>query len=176
MTAPAIIISGPSGIGKSSVIARLLETCRYPLRMSISATTRAPRKGEKEGQHYHYWNVEQFQQGIRENRFLEWARVYEKDYYGTLIEEVEPFRNKGIGVVLEIDVQGAAQVREKLTDTFSVFLLAPLSVYESRLRSRGTETEEAIQRRLRAAQTEIPRMKEYNLTLVNDNLGRTYTG
>ncbi len=173
MIAPVIIISGPSGIGKSTVISRLLEKSRIPMRLSVSATTRSPRRGEEDGIQYHFWTREQFQEGIAQDRFLEWAIVHERDYYGSLADEVTPYRNRGIGVILEIDVQGAAQVRQKLPDAFSVFLHAPMEIYENRLRARGTEAEEAIQRRLRTAQAEIPRMGEYGLTLVNDNLEET---
>ena len=173
MVAPVIVVSGPSGIGKSTVIARLLEKSRRPMRLSISATTRQPRHGENDGVQYHFWTPEQFREGIRKDLFIEWATVHGRDYYGSLADEVLPYRSRGVGVILEIDVQGAAQVRGKLPDVFSVFLHAPIETYEARLRARGTESEEAIQRRLRTAQSEIPRMGEYDLTLVNDSLDET---
>jgi guanylate kinase len=173
MTAPVVIISGPSGIGKSTLIERLMASCNRPLRLSISATTRAPRGTEQDGIHYHFWDKAAFESAIADGRLLEYALVHERDYYGTLRDEVEPFVTAGTGVILEIDVQGAAQVREKLGPVFSVFLYAPPEVFEGRLRARGTETEEAIQRRLRSAERESQRRHEYTLALMNDVLEET---
>jgi guanylate kinase len=168
--APLIILSGPSGSGKSTVLARLLAPADLPLRLSVSATTRAPRPGERDGEHYHFLTREQFEAERDAGAFLEWAEVF-GNYYGTLRREVEPFREQGVGVILDIDVQGAAQVRRQCPDAVSVFLRAPsLEVYEGRLRKRGTESEAAIQRRLAGARRELEHAGEYNYVVVNDDL------
>src|SRR5947208_1906839 len=104
---PLIILSGPSGSGKSTVVRRLLASPDPPLRLAVSATTRPPRAQEQDGKHYHFWTRERFQQGIEAGEFLEWAEVF-ANLYGTPRQEVEPWRERGVGVILEIDVQGAA--------------------------------------------------------------------
>jgi guanylate kinase len=167
---PLIVVSGPSGSGKSTIIGRLLAGGDLPLRLSVSASTRRPRDRERDGVHYHFWTREQFQEGIRAGAFLEWAEVF-GNYYGTLRGEVEPYRGRGTGVILDIDVQGAAEVRRQCPDGVSVFLKAPsLEVYEERLRKRGTEDEAAIQRRLAGARRELAHQDEYDYTVVNDDL------
>src|SRR6266511_1453427 len=137
---PMIILSGPSGVGKSTVIRQLLAVKEFPLRLSVSATTREKRPGEQDGREYHFWKRERFQEAIAAGAFLEWAEVFGK-YYGTLRSEVEPYRE-----------QGAAQVRQKCPDAVSIFLRASsldteeeLKTLEARLRKRGTESEEAMQ-------------------------------
>jgi guanylate kinase len=168
--APLIILSGPSGSGKSTVLACLLMPADLPLRLSVSATTRAPRPGERDGQHYHFWTRERFEAERDSGAFLEWAEVF-GNYYGTLRREVEPYREQGVGVILDIDVQGAAQVRRQCPDAVSIFLRAPsLEVYEERLRKRGTESEAAIQRRLAGARRELAHAGEYNYVVVNEDL------
>jgi guanylate kinase len=170
VTGPLIIVSGPSGCGKSTVIARLLATTDLPLRLSVSATTRAPRPGEGDGVHYHFWTRERFEAEVRAGAFLEWAEVHGQ-YYGTLRREVEPFRQRGIGVLLDIDVQGAAQVRRLCPDAVSVFLrTSDLQVLDQRLRQRGTEDEATIRRRLAAAQRELAHAAEYEEQVVNEDL------
>ncbi len=168
---PLIILSGPSGSGKSTVIRRLLATTDLPLRLSVSATTRAPRAGEVDGVHYHFWTPERFEREVAAGAFLEWAEVHGR-YYGTLLGEVEPYREQGQGVLLDIDVQGAAQVRKRYPgDHVSVFLRArSLDDYRQRLRQRGTEAEDAIARRLLAAERELACAGEYDYQVVNDVL------
>lgn len=167
---PLIIVSGPSGTGKSTLIRRLLDLRRWPVRLSVSATTRQARVGEKDGVDYHYWNRVRFEAALAAGEFLEHAEVH-GNYYGTLEREVEPHRASGQGVILDIDVQGAALVREKLPDHVSVFVYtASLDDYEKRLRKRGTEDETAILRRLSDARAELSHAGEYQYQILNDDL------
>jgi guanylate kinase len=170
--APLIILAGPSGSGKSTIIARLLEERKLPLRLSISATTRAKRPYEREGVHYYFWPRERFGEQVKAGAFLEWAEV-NGQCYGTLRSEVDDYRKKGIGVLLDIDVQGAAQVRAKYGDCVSIFLrTSNWEAYEQRLRKRGTETAEQIARRLTTARRELERVHEFDHVVVNDELER----
>src|SRR5262245_44514017 len=129
-----LIVSGPSGSGKSTVIRALLDRCSRPLRLSVSATTRAPRPGEQDGADYHFWTRPRFQAEVAAGAFLEHAEVHGQ-LYGTLRREVEPFRRQGTGVVLDIDVQGGAAVRRACPDAVSVFLrTTSLDILAQRLR------------------------------------------
>jgi guanylate kinase len=172
MTAPLFILSGPSGSGKSTVLGRLLAAEDVPLRVAVSATTRPPRDKEREDVDYHFWTRDRFEAAVKTGEFLEWADVF-GNLYGTLRSEVEPHRKQGTGVILDIDVQGAAQVRQQCPDTVTLFLrTSSLDAYEQRLRRRGTESEEAIQRRLQGARRELERMGEYQYVVINDNLDK----
>ncbi len=167
---PLIVLSGPSGSGKSTVLKRLLTQSSRPLHLSVSATTRRPRPGEVDGVHYYFWTRERFEEEQKAGAFLEWAEVFTR-YYGTLRREVEPFRQRGYGVVLDIDVQGAAQVRKLCNDAVLIFLrTSSLHTYEQRLRQRGTEDEETLQRRLAGAQRELAQAADYDYQVVNDDL------
>jgi guanylate kinase len=175
---PLIILSGPSGSGKSTVICRLLACPDPPLRLSVSATTRPRRDYEQEGVHYHFWTRERFEQAMQAGAFLEWATVW-GNYYGTPRPEVETYRERGVGVILDIDVQGAAQVRKACPDAVSIFLHAApgdadeeLKTLEKRLRERRSETEEAVRRRLAGARGELARAGEYDYQVINDDLDR----
>src|SRR5262249_50245430 len=121
MQGPLIILSGPTASGKSTVVARLLARGGLPLRQSVSVTTRPARSYERDGMHYHFWTRERLEEEKNKGGFLEWAEVH-GNYYGTPRSEVEPYRERGTGVILVIDVQGAAQVRERCPDAVSVFL------------------------------------------------------
>ena len=172
MKGPLIILSGPSGAGKSTLMARLLAVPDLPLHKSVSVTTRPPRGREVEGDAYHYWSRDRFEAERQAGGFLEWAEVF-GSLYGTLKREVEPYRERGQGVLLEIDVQGAAQVRRQCPDAVSIFLHAPsLEVYEQRLRARGTDSEPSIRRRVETARREEARATEYDYHIINDDLDR----
>ncbi len=173
MRGPLIILSGPSGSGKSTVIQRLLADPPGPLRMSVSATTRLPRPGEIDGTDYHFWTADRFERELGQGAFLEHAIVHGTGSYGTLRTEVEPYLASGRGVVLDIDVQGAEQVRELWPDHVSVFLKAPsMAEYERRLRARGTEDEATIGRRLETAWAELAHAPGYQYQIINDDLAR----
>jgi guanylate kinase len=166
---PLIIVSGPSGSGKSTLIRDLLQNAPWPLRLSVSVTTRPPRPGEQDGVAYHFWQRERFEQELGRAGFLEWAEVF-GNYYGTLKREVAPYRAQGQGVLLEIDVQGREQVKRIHPEAVAVFIrTSSLETYEKRLRERGTESEAAIERRLKGARIELPRAAEYDHQVINDD-------
>ena len=164
-----LILSSPSGAGKTTLTRKLLN--EHPeLRFSVSHTTRAPRPNEVDGRDYHFVDRAKFQALVAQGAFLEWAEVH-GNCYGTLRREVDPYRAQGIGVILDIDVQGAEQVRRVCPDNVSIFLRAPsMDVYEQRLRGRHTEDEAAIARRLANARRELERVGEYDYVVVNDDL------
>ncbi|MDO4502546.1 MAG: guanylate kinase [Coriobacteriia bacterium] len=163
------VISGPSGAGKGTLVARLLEMVPDTW-VSISCTTRSPREGEKEGVHYYFKTRDEFMALADQGGLLEWAE-YSGNCYGTPRQVVEERMAEGMQVILEIDVQGGFQIREKIPAAHLVFIEPPsMEVLEQRLRGRGTETEEAISRRLDAARVELSRKMEYDYVLVNDDL------
>lgn len=162
-------MSGPSGVGKSTVVRKLLALGEPPIELSISATTREPRAGEQDGIDYHFLPKEDFQRRIEADEFLEYVEVFRKGHlYGTLRSEVEARLNEGVSVLLEIDVEGAAKVAQKYPEAVTIFL-SPESAeeLERRLRDRGTETEEAIQRRLETAKKEMEASKWYRHRVTN---------
>src|ERR1700685_3031270 len=128
-TGPLIILSGPTASGKTTLVQRVIAEDPHPLRVSVSVTTRAPRPGEVDGRDYHFWTPQRFEEGIAAGEFLEWAPVHD-NYYGTLRGEVDDYTAKGVGVILVIDVQGAAKWRAERPDAVTIFLLASsLGVY-----------------------------------------------
>ena len=163
-----IVLSGPSGAGKSTVIARLIQR-RQDIRFSVSATTRPPRPGETEGKDYYFRSHEEFLHMIDADAFLEHAE-YVGNRYGTPAEPVERDLAAGYNVLLDIEVQGAAQVMARRPDAVSVFLCPPsLAELERRLRGRGTDTEEKIASRLAQARREYAQIKHYTYIVVNDD-------
>jgi guanylate kinase len=169
-TGRVIVISGPSGSGKTSVCQRLVADDRF--RPSISATTRAPRRGEVEGQHYLFLAKDVFRRWIDEGRFYEWAEVY-GNLYGTPREPVERIVSEGKYAVLNIDVQGAKRLREQKVDARYIFLTPPSpDVLERRLRARNTDSDEVIAKRLALAAFEMAEQGSYDHVVVNDDLDR----
>jgi guanylate kinase len=171
MPGKIVVISGPSGSGKTSVCQRLIEgDARFV--PSVSATTRAPRAGEVEGAHYHFLSDDEFRRRIAAGGFLEWAEVYGR-LYGTPREAVERRVAAGKVVVLNIDVQGAARLREQALDAIYVFLKPPSPAeLERRLRGRRTDDDEVIARRLAVAAFEMAEAARYDRIVINDDLGR----
>jgi guanylate kinase len=167
-----LIVSGPSGSGKSTLVQKILE---MPGTMpSVSCTTRPRRATEASGKCYDFVTSDQFEAMVARGEFLEFARVFGKHSYGTPKKWLEESRVKGLDLVLEIDVQGAAQVKEKLPESVAIFILPP-SRYEleRRLRSRGTDADEEIARRLAKAQGEIAASEKiYDFCVVNDDVDR----
>jgi guanylate kinase len=170
---PLIIVSGPSGSGKSTLIRRVLDEESMPLRLAISATTRPKREGEVEGVDYYFWTRERFKEELSKGAFLEHATVHERHYYGTPRSEVDSYLKQGMGVILDIDVQGAAQVRAIYPDHLSIFIALPRwEMYEERLRNRQSETNESIARRLETARRELEQKSNYHYVIFNDDLER----
>ena len=168
MKGKLIIVSGPSGSGKSTVTKIVKDKLNIPL--SISATTINPRDGEIDVKDYFFLSEEEFKNKIANDEFYEYAEVH-GNYYGTLKKTVEDNLNRGLNVILEIDVQGALIAKEKKKDAILVFFRTKdMEVLEKRLRDRKTDSEEVIQTRLKNAETELKYENKYNYTIVNENL------
>ncbi len=167
-----VIISGPSGAGKSTIVRRLLAECDLPLELSVSATTRPPRQGEIDGKDYHFLSREQFLARREDQEFLEWKEVFGRgDYYGTLRSTVTAGINAGKWVVLEIDVEGAMTVVDSFQDAITIFLHpGSMAELERRLRERGTDSEDAIARRLEVARHEMTFKERYKFDVQNDTV------
>lgn len=164
------IVSAPSGAGKSSLIAALLETNpTYAMKVSISHTTRAPRPGEQDGVHYHFVEKAHFEALIEKGEFLEYAEVF-GNYYGTSREWIKQNLDKGIDIFLDIDWQGAQQIRLQMPSAKSIFILPPSKEeLERRLNARGQDSEDVIAKRMNEAQSEISHYAEYHYLIVNDD-------
>jgi guanylate kinase len=169
--AKVFVITGPSGVGKGTLIGKLLE--RVPdLELSISATTREPRQGEVDGRDYHFLTLEEFDRRIAAEDFIEFA-TYSGNRYGTLRSEVRNRLDQGHSVVLEIEVQGARQVRAAMRESVQVFIAPPdPASLRRRLESRGTDSLEAIDARLEVAEQELAAQDEFAHRVVNDDLER----
>lgn len=163
------VITGPSGAGKGTVLKQVIQSLDQ-LYFSVSATTRAPREGEVDGIHYHFLTRERFEQLIEADRFLEYAR-YAENYYGTPLDPVEEHLAQGHDVILEIELQGALQVKKRLPQAVLVFIAPPsFEELENRLRGRGTEQEEVILKRLAIAREECAHMDEFRYIVVNNEV------
>ncbi len=166
------IISAPSGSGKSTLVSRLFQQVPA-LRFSVSYTTREPRGAEQEGKDYHFISREEFEERLHRGEFLEHAQVF-GNYYGTHSGILESARQAGEDLVLDIDVQGASQLRKGLPDAVTIFVLAPSrSILEQRLRLRSEDPDTVITRRLREAAAEIRNYDRYDYVVINDDLDRS---
>jgi len=167
-TGTLFIFSAPSGAGKTSLVKALLD-CTSHIGVSVSHTTRAPRPGETDGKDYNFVSVDSFRQLIEDNAFLEHAQVFD-NFYGTSQQWVESELAEGRDVILEIDWQGAQQVRHLMPDAVSVFILPPsIEALQQRLSGRGQDSDETIARRMRDAQSEMSHYGEFDYLIVNDD-------
>ena len=161
------VFSGPSGVGKGTLKAKLFEEFADQITYSVSATTRGPREGEVDGKDYFFISRQEFERRVKNNEFLEHAE-FAGNCYGTPRAYVEKLLDSGMNVVLEIDVQGALQVMKSMPECVSVFILPPsFEELEHRLRGRGTETEEKVRERLETAKRELPYAPQYDYQIVN---------
>jgi len=164
-----IVVSAPSGAGKTTVLARVLRDLGG-IRFSVSHTTRAPRGAERDGVEYHFVDRPGFERLLAEGSLLEWAEVH-GNLYGTGLSEIERAKAAGVDILLDLDVQGAAQVRRRIPDAVTVFILPPsYDVLEARLRGRGQDDEATMRRRLAAAGREIDAFENYDYAIVNEDL------
>ena len=163
------VISAASGTGKTTLIARLLQH-HSDIRVSVSHTTRAPRRGEENGKHYHFVSVPEFERMIEEGQFVEYAKVY-GNYYGTSTQSLESLTRQGVDVILEIDTQGAEQIRRQLPQAYSIFIAPPsLATLEQRLYQRAADAPQVIAVRLAEARNEIEQARLFDYLVVNDDL------
>ncbi len=168
------ILSAPSGAGKSSLIGALLKK-HSDMKVSVSHTTRSPRPGEENGVHYHFVSVDEFKTLIEQNDFFEWAQVFD-NYYGTSKQAIESQLAAGIDVFLDIDWQGAQQIRKLVDDVETIFILPPSKEeLESRLNNRGQDSAEVIAGRMAKAQSETSHYNEYDYVVVNDDFDTALT-
>lgn len=164
-----IVIAGPSGVGKGTIVKKLLANDSN-LALSISATTRSKRTGEIDGREYYFLSKEEFEKKIKEEKFAEYAQ-YAGNYYGTLCSTIDDIRNAGKHLILEIEVQGAEQIKAKYPDAKLIFIMPPnLAELKKRLTERNTENEEAIKLRLAQVDREIAKSKNFDAKIVNDDL------
>ena len=167
----AIIFSAPSGAGKTTIVKYLLDQISE-LSFSISACSRNPRENEKDGKDYYFLSVDEFKKLINQNRFLEWEEVYSNMFYGTLVEEVERLWTEDKVIIFDVDVKGALALKSHFKENGLAIFVAPPSIesLEKRLRSRGTENEESLNKRVSKAALEMYYQNEFDVTVINDNL------
>ncbi|TDW20786.1 guanylate kinase [Breznakia blatticola] len=173
-----IILSGPSGVGKGTVRKYFMQDSELNLAYSLSMTTRKPRAGEQDGVDYLFVEKEDFEKAIEHGELLEWAE-FVGNYYGTPMSQVEKLRNEGKNVLLEIEVQGAKQVADKVPDAISIFMIPPtMEELAKRIRGRKSEAEEVVQERLAKAEKEMELIKDYKYVVCNDDpeLAAQYIG
>ena len=167
------VLTGPSGVGKGTIVRKILES-HSDVWLSISATTRKPRAGESDGEHYFFLDKKNFQEIIDNEGFLEWAS-FSNNFYGTPKNIIKEKIEKGTNVLLEIELQGARQIRKSFPDALQIFLAPPnLSELEKRIRGRGTESEESIRDRLEIANKEINAKKEFDAVVINEDIEKAF--
>ena len=169
-----IVFTAPSGSGKTTIVRHIL-SAMPETSFSVSATTRLRRSHEKHGSDYYYLSVETFKLWVENEAFAEWEEVYPTQFYGTLRSEIDRLHQLGKHVVFDVDVHGAMSIKQLYPEnTLTVFIRVPsMEVLEQRLRARGTETEQSLQKRLEKARQELTFEKEFDVVLINDNLDRT---
>ena len=169
-----IIVSAPSGTGKSSIISKIIDNPELALGFSVSATSRSPRGEERDGREYYFLTPDEFSRRVEAGEFVEWEEVYKGTCYGTLLSEVERVTGEGRNLIMDIDVKEALNVKKRFGDeAVSIFIMPPsLEELERRLRGRQTDSEEAISRRLGKAGYEMTFASEFDERVVNDNLSR----
>lgn len=166
-----IIISAPSGTGKSTIINRLIDDAALRLKFSVSATNRSMRAGETDGVNYHFLTTAQFQKAIEDNAFVEYEEVYPGRFYGTLKSEVERILSNGNNLILDIDVKGGINVKAQYPEALAIFIKPPtIESLRQRLTDRGTDDIETINQRLSKAEYELSFASRYDRNVVNDNL------
>ncbi len=172
MKGKIIILSAPSGTGKSTIISRLMEDETLRLGFSISATSRKPRGQEMDGKDYFFLTEEEFQRRIDNGEFVEWEEVYAGTRYGTLESEVERVTSSGYNLIMDVDVKGAINIKKRFDgDALSIFIMPPgIDVLEQRLRSRATDSDETIAKRLAKAEYEMGFSDRFDTVVVNDSL------
>ena len=171
MNGKVIIVSAPSGAGKTSIVKHVLRFLPE-LRFSTSATTRAMREGEVNGKDYHFLSVEDFKKGIKHDDFLEWEEVYRNQFYGTLKSEIRRIWDEGKVVIFDVDVKGGLNIKKYFGDKALAIFVEPPTVQEleNRLRKRGTETEESLRKRVEKAEYELSFAPQFDKIILNDNL------
>lgn len=171
-TGKIIIVSAPSGTGKSTIIGRIIDDVALNLGFSVSATSRSPRAGEENGRHYYFMSDEEFMRRVASGDFIEWEEVYAGTHYGTLASEVERVTGEGRNLILDIDVKGALNVKSRYgARALSVFVMPPsIESLGKRLRGRGTDEEAVIQKRLAKAEEEMGYAPEFDRVIVNEDL------
>jgi len=164
-----IVVTGPSGVGKGSIISKVLDDLKGIV-LSISTTTRSPRPGEKDGVHYYFKSIDEFKELINTGKMLEWAK-FADNYYGTFKDTVEKELEIGNDVLLEIDVQGALNVKKQMPEAILIFIYPPsIEELKRRLTGRNTESAEVIQKRLNIALNELKMAEKFDYKIINDNL------
>lgn len=168
-----VIISAPSGAGKSTIVGRVLPETKN-LEFSISATSRQPRGEEKHGEHYYFLSPDEFRDSVSKDAFIEWEEVYPDNFYGSLKSEVERLWAAGKAVIFDIDVVGGLNLKKQFGEkAIAIFIQPPTEAeLENRLRQRGTDSEEKIQTRLGKAKEELARAPEFDVVVINDNLDK----
>ncbi len=171
MNKKLFVISGCSGVGKGTVINKFMERNKDFI-LSVSCTTRPPRQGEIDGIHYFFITKDEFEQNIKDDKFLEHA-CFAGNYYGTKKKYIQQKFSEGFNIILEIETQGALQVKERMPEALLIFIAPPsVEELENRLRGRHTEDEETIQKRLAQVKTELERSKKYDFVVINDDVNR----
>jgi len=171
MQGKVIIVSAPSGAGKTSIVKHVLQYLPE-LRFSTSATTRTMRKGEINGKDYHFLSVDDFKKGIKRDEFLEWEEVYANQFYGTLKSEIQRIWDEGKVVIFDVDVKGGLNIKKYFGDKALAIFVEPPTIeeLENRLRKRGTETDESLRKRVEKAEYELTFAPKFDRIILNDNL------